>query len=218
MIHMQVTLILPQFLFTFVKKQRLSTMLSHDEKRELLAIAREAIACALKRETYAPRIPTTDGLTQSSGAFVTIRVEHELRGCIGYIESEKPVADVVAEVAVKAALNDTRFQPVTLSEFGRARLEVSVLSPLRRIHSVEEIEIGIHGLAVGIGVRRGLLLPQVATEHHLDSEAFLEATIRKAGLPPSVRCLPETETQLEMYVFDAEVVHEADVLPYGRSV
>jgi AmmeMemoRadiSam system protein A len=187
-------------------------MILHEEKRELLAIAREAIACALKEMVYEPPVPTTEGLAQPSGAFVTIKIDHELRGCIGYIESEKPLAEVVAEVAVKAALDDPRFAPMALVELEHANLEISILSPLRRIYSIEEIEIGVHGLVVALGVRRGLLLPQVATEHHLNREAFLEAVMRKAGLPPALWRVPETDPHLEMYVFEAEVIQEADVL------
>lgn len=183
-------------------------MLSAEEKRELLAVAREAIAGALKGEPYTVPRPSTEGLAQPAGAFVTLRLNHELRGCIGYIESEKPVIQVVAEVAVKAAFDDPRFAPLTPEEFENVTVEVSVLSPLRRIHSVEEIEIGVHGIVVALGLRRGLLLPQVAVEYHLDREAFLEAALRKAGLPPSFRHAPD----LEMYVFEAEVVTEADVL------
>ncbi len=186
-------------------------MLSDDEKRELLTIARDAIECALKGVPFFPQAPSTEGLMQPNGAFVTMRIEHELRGCIGYIESEKSLADVVAEVAVKAALDDPRFSPMTLSEFEYASVEVSILSPLRRIFDVEEIEIGKHGLVVALGMRRGLLLPQVAIEHHLDRKTFLEATMRKAGLPPGAWRLPETE----IHVFEAEVVHVIDLLPEG---
>jgi len=183
-------------------------MLSAEEKRELLAVAREAIASALKGEPYTVPSPATEALAQPAGAFVTLRLDHELRGCIGYVESEKPLVQVVAEVAVKAALEDPRFMPLTQEEFEHVTVEVSVLSPLRRIHSVEEIEIGVHGIVVAMGLRRGLLLPQVAVEYHLDREAFVAAALRKAGLPPSVRHAPD----LEMYVFEAEVVTEADVL------
>ncbi len=183
-------------------------MLSQDEKRELLAVAREAIASALKGEPYAVPSLATEALAQRAGAFVTLRFGHELRGCIGYVESEKPLVQVVGEVAVKAALEDPRFMPLTREEFEHVTVEVSVLSPLRRIHSVEEIEIGVHGIVVAMGLRRGLLLPQVAVEYSLDREAFLAAALRKAGLPASFRHAPD----LEMYVFEAEVVTEADVL------
>lgn len=183
-------------------------MLSQDEKRELLAVARDAITSALKGEPYTPQTPSTEALAQPAGAFVTLRCDHELRGCIGYIESEKPLIQVVAEVAQKAAFEDPRFAPLTPEEFEQVTVEVSVLSPLRRVHSAEEIEVGVHGIVVALGLRRGLLLPQVAVEHHLDREAFLEAALRKAGLPSSFRHAPD----LEIYVFEAEVVTEADVL------
>jgi AmmeMemoRadiSam system protein B/AmmeMemoRadiSam system protein A len=183
---------------------------NENEKRELLAIAREAIECTLKGTVFKHRVPMTDALSRPAGGFVTIRIQGELRGCIGYIESEKPLSQVVAEVAAKAATEDPRFSPLSVDDFERASVEVSILSPLRRISSIEEIEIGRHGLVVALGERRGLLLPQVATEYHLDREAFLEATIRKAGLPLSAARLPNAH--LEMYVFEAEVAREQEVV------
>jgi AmmeMemoRadiSam system protein A len=181
-------------------------MLSQHEKRELVMVARDAIACALKGATFRVPAPATDALAQPCGAFVTIRIDHELRGCIGYIESERSLIDVVAEVAVKAATDDPRFPPMSSEGFEHAAIEVSVLSPLRRIQQIDEIEIGVHGLVVALGLRRGLLLPQVATEYHLDREAFLRAAMQKAGLPPAMWRLPE----IEIYVFEAEVVQEFD--------
>lgn len=183
-------------------------MLTSDEKRELLQVAREAIASAVRGEPYTTPVPTTEQLARPAGAFVTLRVNSDLRGCIGYIESEKPLLQVVAEVAVKAAFDDPRFPPLRPDEFQHVSIEVSVLTPLRRIHAVDEIEVGVHGIVVTLGLRRGLLLPQVATEHHLDREAFLDAALRKAGLPPSFRHHPD----LEIYVFEAEVVSEEGVL------
>lgn len=183
-------------------------MLSHDEKRELLAVAREAIACALKREIYVPSALPTTGLARTGGAFVTLRIDHALRGCIGYIESEKSLLAVVAEVAPKAALDDPRFPPMTFDEFVRASIEISVLGPLRRISAIEEIHIGLHGLVVALGGRRGLLLPQVAVEQGFDNITFLRATMQKAGLPPSQQLLHDAE----VFVFEAEVIHEEDVL------
>ncbi len=201
---------LAPFLVTFGVKIWLSAMLSHDEKRELLQIAREAIACALNRTMYQIPVPNTSGLSEPRGAFVTLRVDEELRGCIGYIESKKPVIQVVQEVAAKAALEDPRFPPMTIAEFENATIEISVLSPLHRIQSVEEVQVGTHGLVVACGPRRGLLLPQVAVEHELGRESFLNAAIQKAGLATSQM----HSSDFELYVFEAEVVHETD-FPVG---
>lgn len=169
-------------------------------------VAREAITCALKGTRYVVPQHPRGALAQPRGAFVTVRVHDELRGCIGYIQSEQPLIAVVAEVAVKAATDDPRFAPLTLAEIEHTSIEVSVLSPLRRIRSIEEIQIGVHGVVVALGMRRGLLLPQVATEHHLDREAFVSAAAQKAGLLPEMWRLPE----VELYVFEAEVIHESD--------
>ncbi len=183
-------------------------MLSQEEKQVLLAVARKAIVCALKQQEFHFPVSATGGLKQPAGAFVTIRIDHKLRGCIGQIESEKPVIEVVAEVAVKAALDDPRFPAMTLTEVEEATLEISVLSPLRRINGPEEIELGTHGLVVALGKQRGLLLPQVAAEYTLDRETFLKAAMQKAGLPPYAWRFPE----VELFVFEAEIAREAGVL------
>jgi len=193
-------------------------MLTEEEKRELLVVARDAITNTLRQKPVLHRASTFPGLQQKRGVFVTLRIDHDLRGCIGYIEPLRPLGEVVSEVAVKAATEDPRFSPLTLFELDRTTIEISVLSPLHEISSVEEIEVGTHGLVLELGGMRGLLLPQVATEYHWKREMFLEAVSRKAGLPPDAWQNPE----VRMYVFTAEVVQptppkpergeEADVL------
>jgi AmmeMemoRadiSam system protein A len=191
----------------------LSTMLTAGEKRDLLGIARDAIGCALHHRSVESRIVSEDALLQPCGAFVTLRSNQQLRGCIGYIESTRPLADTVAEVAVKAAMEDPRFLPLTLTEFEHVDIEISILSPLHRISRIEEIEIGTHGLLLEQGVRRGLLLPQVATEYGWDRLTFLEAVTKKAGLAKSAW----RDADAKLFVFRAEIVEEADCLEGGRS-
>ena len=183
-------------------------MLTPEEKRELLRIAREAIAAALQGKSQRRGSTPSGGLASPSGAFVTLRLGHELRGCIGYIESAEPVADVVAEVAVRAAFEDPRFPPVTPAEFRKISLEVSVLSPMRRVGDISEIEVGVHGLVIERGGRRGLLLPQVAVEFGWDRMEFLANVCRKAGLPREAWMGPGAA----LYVFSAELAAEEDVL------
>jgi AmmeMemoRadiSam system protein A len=187
-------------------------MLNHESKRELLGIARSSIAAALQQkpnrgkggqETH----PSPD-LLQPCGAFVTIRIDRELRGCIGYMESLLPLAEVVAEVATKAALDDPRFPPLTLSELDRANLEISVLSPLHRIYSKDDIRVGTHGLMLELGFSKGVLLPQVATEYGWNAEQFLEAVCRKSGLHGQAWREPDTKIS----AFSAEVIDEEEVL------
>lgn len=179
-------------------------MLTPEEKRELLKIARDAISCLLRGKEFPRPTPKQGGLSQPSGAFVTIRIGHDLRGCIGYIESAEPLANVVAEVAVKAACEDPRFPPLTPAEYDRISLEVSVLTPLRAISDISDIRVGEHGLLLELGYRRGLLLPQVATEYGWNREEFLNSVSRKAGLPRNAWRDPNAT----IYIFGAEVVEE----------
>ncbi|HUI63260.1 MAG TPA: AmmeMemoRadiSam system protein A [Bacteroidota bacterium] len=179
-------------------------MATADEQRELLAIAREAIAGSLKRKPLRDLAQAHGRLAEPGGAFVTIRIGDQLRGCIGYIESPLPLARVVAEVAVKAAREDPRFPPLTIEELDLANLEVSVLSPMRPVQDVAEIRVGEHGLLLELGWRRGLLLPQVALEFGWNAREFLENTARKAGLHPNAWQDPNAK----LYMFSAEVCHE----------
>jgi AmmeMemoRadiSam system protein A len=179
-------------------------MVTGDERRQLLAIARESIACALGNRPVPPPGIVTGRLAEPGGAFVTIRLGAELKGCIGYIESPLPLANVVAEVAVKSALQDPRFSPLSAEEFGRASLEVSVLSPLQPVKDISDIRIGVHGLLVEREGRRGLLLPQVAGEYGWDVPQFLGNTCRKAGLQEKAWKDPGTK----LFMFTAEVCDE----------
>ncbi len=188
-------------------------MLSDEEKRELLRIAREAISAKLCNEPASPASANLKALLEPCGAFVTLRIGGQLRGCIGYIESSRPLAQVVAEVAEKAAVEDQRFVPLTVSDFELTNIEISILSPLWQITSVEEIEVGAHGLLLESGPNRGLLLPQVAVEYQWNREQFLEATAKKAGL--NERAWQHAETRL--FVFTAEIVQEVETAQGGRK-
>jgi len=185
-------------------------MLTREEKHELLSIARESIAHALvgggkPTDDKYPKLRKIEGrLALPSGAFVTLRLGRDLRGCIGFIVSDQPLADVVAEVAVKSATEDPRFVPMTQSELARATIEISILSPPRQVIDFAEIEVGRHGLIVELGRLRGLLLPQVATEYGWDRETFLDQTARKAGLPPKAWREPDAK----VYLFSAEIIEE----------
>lgn len=116
------------------------------------------------------------------GVFVTLRRRGALAGCIGYPEAPWPLWDTLGEAARSAALEDDRFDRIPSTEFAEVELEISVLSPPHEIQ-VADFERARHGLLIEADGRRGLLLPQVAVEHHLDREGFLDALCRKAGLP-----------------------------------
>lgn len=187
-------------------------MLTHELKRELLGIARSSIAAALQQQFTGtgrmPGIHPSEELLRPGGAFVTIRIDRELRGCIGYMESHLPLAGVVAEVAVKAALDDPRFPPLALHELDLVNLEISVLSPLHRIYNKDDIRVGTHGLMLELGFSKGVLLPQVAAEYGWDAEEFLEAVCRKSGL----HTLAWSDPDAKISVFNAEVIDEKEIL------
>lgn len=138
-----------------------------------------------------------------SGVFVTLRNGEKLRGCIGIITPPGPLFETVQECAPSAATSDPRFNPVTLSELKEIGIEISVLSTPEPLRDRSQIELGIHGLIISQEGRRGLLLPQVATENHWDRETFLAQTCRKAGLP-----LDAWKTGAEIKIFTAFVFGE----------
>jgi len=154
---------------------------SRDERTLLLRLAHESILSALERREI-PLDPPTDHLAEPRGAFTSLYLRGELRGCVGYVLPISPVYRAVADTARAAAFEDTRFYPVTLPEARDLEIELSILSPPQPI-SAEAVEIGRHGLLISMAGHRGLLLPQVPTEHHWDRTTFLEQTCRKAGLP-----------------------------------
>ncbi len=177
--------------------------LTEKEKRLLHQIARGAIEDAImrRRKSVPEPIIESRALKEKRGAFVTLKKHGHLRGCIGYVEGIKPLCKAVEEMAIAAALHDPRFNPVTEAELSQLEIEISVLTPLRRIKDIGEIEVGKHGLIIQRGPRSGLLLPQVATEYGWDRKTFLEHTCLKAGLPTDAWKDKDTG----IYVFSAEV-------------
>jgi len=175
-----------------------------EERRVLLALARQSIQSALEnRET--PKGPISPRLLEFRGAFTTLYVDAELRGCVGYALPIAPLYRAVAETARAAAFEDGRFSPLTLEEFPRLRISLSVLSTLAPIRP-DAVEVGKHGLLISLADRRGLLLPQVPTEHGWDRVTFLQQTCRKAGLP--LDCW-QSEAKLE--AFTAESFADSDL-------
>jgi len=156
-----------------------------DERTLLLRLAHESILSALERREI-PLDPPADRLNahlaEPRGAFTTLYLRGELRGCVGYVLPVSPVYRAVADTARAAAFEDTRFSPVTLPEARELQIELSILSVPQPI-SADAVEIGCHGLLISMAGHRGLLLPQVPTEHHWDRATFLAQTCRKAGLP-----------------------------------
>lgn len=179
---------------------------SEEEKLELLKIARETLNAAVVDKKYSPDKPKNPKLLKNAGAFVTLKKNGELRGCIGYIEPRFPIYETVAETAAKSAMSDPRFESVTEDELKNIVVEISVLSPLERIKDIEEVVVGKHGLIIEKGFYKGLLLPQVATENNWDRDEFLSYTCIKAGLEKDCYKQPG----VHIYVFTAEVFGEKE--------
>jgi AmmeMemoRadiSam system protein A len=179
--------------------------LAEGEKKSLLHVARSALTAAAERRSFTKDVPADGGLVRPGGAFVTLFRSGRLRGCIGQLPSQTSLVDVVACCAKAVASEDPRFPRVIPEELAGIEIEISVLSGLIDARP-EEIEIGKHGLLVSNGLRRGVLLPQVATQFHWNPMRFLEATCEKAGLTPDAWKNPETQVQS----FTAEVFSEAE--------
>jgi uncharacterized protein len=158
-------------------------MFTDAQKDALLRTAREAIRAQVTGVAIAcaPCAPLPTG----TGAFVTIRRDGQLRGCLGTLECRLPLLEEVARCAARAAREDPRFAPVDASELQALAIEVSILGPLEPIspHDDEAIVIGRHGLVVERGSRRGLLLPQVAVEWGWGPAELLAHSCLKGGLP-----------------------------------
>ena len=181
--------------------------LTPDEKAELLKIARDVVECYCRGEKLPKPVVESSTLNEPRGAFVTLHKDGKLRGCIGHIRAQKPLIETIVEMAEAAAFQDPRFPPVTSEELGQLEYEISVLTPLRRIKNVEEIQVGIHGIYMKRGVSSGLLLPQVATEWGWDRSTFLEHTCTKAGLPENAW----KDKKTEIYIFSADVFSPGDL-------
>ncbi len=192
---------------TDVISQKEALMLSGPEKKRLLQIARESITGFVrdgKRKDFSESDPA---LKVNTGAFVTLHENGELRGCIGNMTGQGPLYKTVADMAIEAATGDPRFQKLSQAELDKIDIEISVLSPLKKVKSYEDIEIPGHGVIVRKGFASGVYLPQVATEAGWNREEFLTSLCgSKAGMDPEAWKDPSTE----MYVFTAEIFGEKE--------
>jgi len=160
-------------------------ILREEDKEKLLTIARETLNEYVRNKKVPDFAIESEILQKECGAFVTLKKKNgALRGCIGRIVAEKPLFLVIRDMAIAAASQDYRFPPVTPSELDDIEIEISVLTPMQKVNSAEEIEVGRDGLMIKRGYMSGLLLPQVPVEQGWDKETFLEHTCYKAGLPP----------------------------------
>jgi AmmeMemoRadiSam system protein A len=175
--------------------------LTDNDKKTLHHIAKTVIENKVRGKAVPEFKIDSPLLKENRGAFVTINKKGQLRGCIGYIEGHGPLHRTIEEMAEAAAFRDPRFPPVREKELSELEIEISVLTPLRRITDVNEIEVGKHGIYIKKGWFSGLLLPQVATEYGWDRQTFLEHTCQKAGLPSSAWRDKDTE----IYIFSADI-------------
>lgn len=179
-----------------------------EEKKILLDIARTSIKSVFTGE----EIPEPDYekhpvFNSYSGAFVTLTKAGSLRGCIGYIISDRPLFETICDAAIQASQNDPRFPSVRQSEIKDLLIEISVLSEPFPLNNYDEIEIGKHGLILEEKGRRGLLLPQVPIEHHMNREQYLDAICQKSGFSHGYW----KTKQLKLNAFTATVFCEKDL-------
>lgn len=182
-------------------------MLSKTQRQLLLKIARETLENYLAKKKL-PELKIDDpSLLEKRGVFVTLRKKGELRGCIGTLLPQEPLANAVRSMAIQSATGDPRFPSVTLEELKDIEIEISVLTVPVKVSSPDEIVLGRDGVIVKKGFRQGVFLPQVADETGWTKEQFLSALCaHKAGLEPDAWKKPDTE----LYIFQAEVFSEHD--------
>jgi AmmeMemoRadiSam system protein A len=183
--------------------------LSEEVKKVLLLSAKDSI-----KSLFGNNNPSEIDYSQypelsekNKGAFVTLTMHHELRGCIGYLEApNQTLLDTICEAAKRAAFHDPRFRPLSAQELPDINIEISILSPFSPIKDYDEIQIGLHGLLLDEEGRQALLLPQVATEHNFTLQQFLTAICQKAGLASYTW----QKRKLKLKVFTAIVFSEKE--------
>ena len=177
-------------------------MLKPDDRDRLLGLARRALEARVR----GGRPPEWEGggaLDEPLGVFVSLHARGKLRGCLGRLTADLPLAEAVVHLAAVVSDSDPRFAPVTSGELGDLLVEISVLLPEREVRSVEEIIVGRHGLMVEHDDRCGLLLPQVASERGWDRDTFVAQACEKAGLRRDA-----WQRGARVFVFEAEVFGE----------
>jgi AmmeMemoRadiSam system protein A len=173
------------------------------EQKFLLSLARRSIEEFLRTGKRPRPEAGSERLSAERGAFVTLKVDGELRGCIGYPLPHKPLIETIAEMAVAAASKDYRFPPLKVKELPRTRIEISVLTLPQPVKGVKEIEVGRHGIIVSRGMAKGLLLPQVPGEYGWNLETYLRHGCLKAGLEED-----DWKRGAKIEVFEAQVFSE----------
>ncbi len=181
----------------------MGNQLNTDQQTFLLSLARESIQHQLKTgKTLKKKVKDAE-LMKKRGAFVTLKINRQLRGCIGYPLPYKPLWETIRDAAIAAATQDFRFPSMTLEELSETVIEISVLTLPQPVKDVKEIEVGKHGIIISKGPNKGLLLPQVPIEWGWDLETYLAHGCMKAGLDED-----EWKKGVEIETFSAQVFSE----------
>jgi len=184
----------------FVHNEGQVLILSEKSKKELLELARAAVELFIRKQEMIAYSPQNRELLGKRGAFVTLKKKDTLRGCIGFIEPVAPLYQTVIQASIYASSKDPRFKPVTSDELEEIDIEISILTPMRKISDPSLVEVGKHGLFVKWKGKSGLLLPQVPVENGWSRRTFLEQVCLKAGLPKDA-----WKSGAELLVFEADV-------------
>jgi len=178
-------------------------ILNKDQQMFLLDLARRAIEFFLEKKESFEEKSNDPLLLEKRGAFVTLKVDNELRGCIGYPLPHKSLVETIIDCAIAAATQDFRFPSIKQEELSRLNIEISVLTLPRKIKDISEIKVGEHGIILSKGSHKGLLLPQVPVEWDWDLETYLNHGCLKAGLPED-----EWKKGATIEIFSAQVFSE----------
>jgi AmmeMemoRadiSam system protein A len=184
-------------------------VLNKSEQQTLIRIARDTLRLYLARQLV-PALsdyPASAALQRQCGVFVTLKNRNsgDLRGCIGHMYGEKPLREAVRDCTIESATRDRRFSPLQAGEEQTVLIEISVLTPPQKIATINEIQIGTHGLIITRGMHRGVLLPQVPLEWGWSRDDFLKAICEKAGLPQGA-----WKEGAELFIFTAQVFKEQE--------
>ena len=178
----------------------MTSLFNADERRFLLELARRSIEGALQgKPLFDPKV-TEKRFLEKRGAFVSLKLDGELRGCIGYPLPYKPLYKTIIEMAAAAATQDFRFSSLRAEELPRTKIEISVLTIPEAVKDPKEVEVGRHGIIISKGGCKGLLLPQVPEEYSWDRETYLGHGCLKAGLDKNA-----WQRGAKIEVFEAEV-------------
>jgi AmmeMemoRadiSam system protein A len=187
------------------KKDRSHFNIDEKDKKDLLFIVRRTIEQYITKRVISEIDSSllSENLKTKCGAFVTLHENNELRGCIGRFAPDEPLYKVVQQMAIASSTEDYRFSPVTPDEINKLHIEISVLTPMRKIKSIDEIELGRHGIYIKKGLRSGTFLPQVAKETGWSKEDFLGHCAQdKAGIGW------DGWKDADLYVYEAYVFSE----------